>query len=92
MATKTKKATTKKAARKGTAKKMATAKAEARLSIITDGVDAARVGKLPPGSVKLSTQGLTIDIQKLSRSLMRDQRAQLVSSMGCISNPGGPGC
>jgi hypothetical protein len=47
---------------------------------------------LPPGTVKLSAQGLTIDVQRLSRSLLRDQRARLVSSMGCISNPGGPGC
>lgn len=89
MATRTtKKAKTKKAG----ARKMAEAKAEARLSIITNGVDTARAGKLPPGSVKLSAQGLTIDVQKLSRSLLADQRARLVSSMGCISNPGGPGC
>ena len=93
MATITKKAaTTKKTAGKAKGKKVAEAKAEARLSIITDGVDTARGGKLPPGSVKLSPQGLTIDIQKLSKSLLRDQRARLVSSMGCISNPGGPVC
>jgi hypothetical protein len=85
--------TTKKAAtKKASAKKVAEAKAEARLSIITDGVDTAKAGKLPPGTVKLSAQGLTIDVQRLSRSLLRDQRARLVSSMGCISNPGGPGC
>lgn len=90
MTTKTTKKTSKKAAAK--AKQVTVAKAEARLSIITDGVDAAKVGKLPPGSVKLSAQGLTIDVQKLSRSLLRDQRARLVSSMGCISNPGGPSC
>jgi hypothetical protein len=85
--------TTKKAAtKKASAKKVADAKAEARLSIITDGVDTAKAGKLPPGTVKLSAQGLTIDVQRLSRSLLRDQRARLVSSMGCISNPGGPGC
>ncbi len=85
--------TTKKAAKKRAAtKKLTKAKAEARLSILTSGVDSAKAGKLPPGSVKLSAQGLTIDVQKLSRSLLRDQRADLVSSMGCISNPGGPGC
>lgn len=89
MATKT----TKKAAKKrATAKKLAVAKADARLTILTDGVDTAKAGKLPAGSVKLSTKGLTIDVQRLSRSLLRDQRARLVSSMGCISNPGGPGC
>lgn len=85
--------TTKKAAKKrATTKKLTKAKAEARLSIMTAGVDTAKAGKLPPGSVKLSARGLTIDVQKLSRSLLRDQRADLVSSMGCISNPGGPGC
>lgn len=49
--------------------------------------------KLPAGTVKLKgTNGLVIDIQKLSKGLIRDQRARMVSSMGCISNPGGPGC
>lgn len=86
------KKTTKKAAKKRATSKLTAAKAEARLTILTDGVDTAKAGKLPAGSVKLSTQGLTIDVQRLSRSLLRDQRARLVSSMGCISNPGGPGC
>ena len=89
MPTKTKKAGTKKA---GAKKGVGDIKAEARLSILADGVDTARAGKLPPGSVKLSAEGLSIDVQKLSKSLLRDQRARLVSSMGCISNPGGPGC
>jgi hypothetical protein len=68
-------------------------KAEARLSIHTTAVDVSRGGKLPAGTVKLSgDRGLVINVQKLSKGLIRDQRARMVSSMGCISNPGGPGC
>jgi hypothetical protein len=68
-------------------------KAAARLSIHTDGVDPKSSGKLPAGTVKLSGEnGLVINVAKLSKGLIRDQRARMVSSMGCISNPGGPGC
>jgi hypothetical protein len=47
---------------------------------------------LPRGTVKLGPSGLKINVERLSSSLLRDQRARLASSMGCISNPGGPGC
>lgn len=86
---------TKTAKKKPTAKKKVTAKtsrAKAMLSIQAAGVDPAGSGKLPAGSVKLTESGLTINVQRLSRGLLQDQRARLVSSMGCISNPGGPGC
>ncbi|AHI67060.1 hypothetical protein [Burkholderia thailandensis] len=49
--------------------------------------------KLPSGTVKPGKDdGIVIDVQKLAKQLIRDQRSRLVSSMGCISNPGGPGC
>jgi hypothetical protein len=51
------------------------------------------VGKLPRGTVTLGPKNaLAINVERLSRSLIRDQRARMVSSMGCASNPGGPGC
>jgi hypothetical protein len=86
---------TKKAAKKPGKKaaEIKQVKADARLSIFTPAVAAARGGKLPAGTVKLAGQeGLVINVQKLSKGLIRDQRARMVSSMGCISNPGGPGC
>ncbi|HEV7660276.1 MAG TPA: hypothetical protein VGO55_10565 [Allosphingosinicella sp.] len=49
--------------------------------------------RLPTGTVERTAQGgLTLNVAKLNQALMRDQRSRLVSSMGCISNPGGPGC
>jgi hypothetical protein len=55
--------------------------------------DVTQAQKLPVGTVKLQGKDdLVIDVTKLNRSLLRDQRAKLVSSMGCVSNPGGPGC
>jgi len=49
--------------------------------------------RLPTGTVGRDAQGaLTLNVTKLNQTLMRDQRSRLVSSMGCISNPGGPGC
>jgi hypothetical protein len=63
---------------------------------LSDEVD--RVGspskRLPAGIVEAHQEGgLKINMAKLvSSELLRDQRNKLVSSMGCISNPGGPGC
>lgn len=80
----------------GKAKKKAAAKPKAvktavSVNIQSDAVQS--IGKLPRGTVTLSTTGgVKINVQKLSRTLMRDQRARMVSSMGCVSNPGGPGC
>ena len=85
MATKTTK-------KKAAAKTPTTSRARALLTIQAKGIDPAGGGKLPAGTVKLTEDGLTINVQKLSRTLMRDQRAKMVSSMGCVSNPGGPGC
>lgn len=76
-------------------KKKAKAKTKAvaaavRVSIQSKGVE--KTGVLPRGTVNVGRSGLKISVQKLSRTLMRDQRARLVSSMGCVSNPGGPSC
>jgi len=98
MPTKTKAASKKTGAKaratsKKTDAKVKEVRAEARLSIHTTAADPSKGGKLPAGTVKLSgTDGLVINVQKLSKGLIRDQRARMVSSMGCISNPGGPGC
>jgi hypothetical protein len=56
--------------------------------------DDAGFEDLPQGEVQRleGEEALGINIQSLNRALMRDQRSKLVSSMGCISNPGGPGC
>lgn len=50
--------------------------------------------RLPAGFIKQDAAGLLkIDVKKFVESkLLRDQRNKMVSSMGCISNPGGPGC
>jgi len=52
------------------------------------------VERLPAGFIKQEEGGLlSIDVKKFVESkLLRDQRARMVSSMGCVSNPGGPGC
>lgn len=52
------------------------------------------VERLPPGFIKQDSAGLlSIDVKKFVESkLLRDQRNKMVSSMGCVSNPGGPGC
>jgi len=52
------------------------------------------VERLPAGFIKQDSSGLlSIDVKKFVESkLLRDQRARMVSSMGCVSNPGGPGC
>ena len=72
--------------------KVSAAKTSVRVSLHTD-LPSGTGPELPRGSVKLDkTAGLKINVERLSRSLLRDQRARLVSSMGCISNPGGPGC
>lgn len=86
MAAKTTKATKKTAGKKTGTKAKATAAAACAY------VQKAGT-RLPAGSVKLSGEReLSINVQKLSKGLIRDQRARMVSSMGCISNPGGPGC
>ena len=54
---------------------------------------AARKKRLPRGLVKLVDKDcLEVDVEKLATSVLRDQRANLISSDGCISNPGGPSC
>jgi len=53
----------------------------------------AAAEELPTGNVRLEGQnGLVINVTKLTKSLVSDQRSKMVSSMGCISNPGGPSC
>lgn len=75
-----------------TAPKIKTTKAAVKVSLETAGLPEGAAAALPRGTVKLDPGGIKINVEKLSRSLMRDHRARLVSSMGCISNPGGPGC
>lgn len=67
-------------------------KTAVRVSLQTDGLQEGVGSSLPRGTVTLGKTGLKINVARLSRSLLRDQRASLASSMGCISNPGGPGC
>ena len=47
---------------------------------------------IPKNGVDDVIHVLQIDVERLSRTVMRDQRARLVSSMGCGSNPDSPGC
>ena len=68
-------------------------RAVATVSIETTGLAPDAAGKLPRGTVTLGPKNaLAVNVERLSRSLVRDQRARMVSSMGCVSNPGGPGC
>jgi hypothetical protein len=68
-------------------------KAAVSVTIQTAGLPEGAGPNLPRGSVTLDPKGaVKINVERLSRALMRDQRARLVSSMGCVSNPGGPGC
>jgi len=66
----------------------------ARITIHAPLSDPTGVHHLPHGTVRRldDDEGLGIDIKNLNRALLRDQRSRLVSSMGCVSNPGGPGC
>ena len=88
----TKKTTAKAVAKKATpAPKMV--KASASVNIQSAGLPENFSQKLAPGTVKLGGEdSLVINVDRLNKSMIRDQRARLVSSMGCISNPGGPGC
>lgn len=74
--------------------KVKAAKTSVRVSLHTETLPSGGSSALPRGTVSLnkSSGALKINVERLSRSLMRDQRARMVSSMGCISNPGGPGC
>jgi hypothetical protein len=64
-----------------------------KVSLHTDSLAEGAATKLPSGTVKVAGEnGLAINVAKLSTSLVRDQRARMVSSDGCISNPGGPSC
>ena len=67
-------------------------KTAVRVSLQTDGLPEGVSSSLPRGTVTLGKAGLKINVARLSSALLRDQRASLASSMGCISNPGGPGC
>jgi len=83
-----------KKSRKTAAKKtVKTVRAVATVSVHVKNLPPESVGKLPRGTVTLGPKNaLAINVDRLSRSLIRDQRARMVSSMGCMSNPGGPGC
>lgn len=68
-------------------------KALVKLNIETEGLVEGMPRKLPPGTVKLKGKnGIIIQVEKLKKRLIPDQRSRMVSSMGCVSNPGGPGC
>lgn len=74
--------------------KVRVAKTNVRVTLQTEALPSGVGPDLPRGTVSLnkSSGALKINVERLSRSLMRDQRARMMSSMGCISNPGGPGC
>jgi hypothetical protein len=65
-----------------------------KITIQTPLTEPGAAHQLPHGTVRRldDGEGLGIDIKNLNRALLRDQRSKLVSSMGCVSNPGGPGC
>jgi len=67
---------------------------QVRFTIQTPHASGGEVERLPAGFIKQDGEGLlSIDVKKFVESkLLRDQRARMVSSMGCVSNPGGPGC
>jgi hypothetical protein len=72
-----------------------TVKASASVTIQTKALPDAFDKRLPGTGALVKSGGadsLVINVAKLNKSLMRDQRARLVSSMGCVSNPGGPSC
>lgn len=47
---------------------------------------------LPKVKITTELEKLLLSLQKAKPGLLGDQRRRLVSSMGCVSNPGGPGC
>jgi hypothetical protein len=64
----------------------------AKISIEHEGAN-PKGEKLPSGMVKVAGDNqLEINVEKLSRAQLIDQRARMVASDGCISNPGGPSC
>jgi hypothetical protein len=74
--------------------KMSGAKATVRMTIEGEGLapDLKTAGKLPGPLLRDELQKLVVKLQKSKQGLLGDQRRKLVSSMGCVSNPGGPGC
>ena len=55
--------------------------------------ESASKSKLPRGMVKVAGgNNIKVNVAKLSTHLLRDQRARMLSSDGCVSNPGGPSC
>lgn len=54
--------------------------------------DDVEPGKVPKIVIKSELEKLLLNLQKAKPSLLGDQRRKLVSSMGCVSNAGGPGC
>jgi hypothetical protein len=68
-------------------------KARLKLNVHSKDLPEDATGRLPEGTVTLSGKNaLAVNVSKLAKGLMRDQRAKMVSSDGCISNPGGPSC
>jgi len=53
----------------------------------------SRKVKLPRSMVKVARDNsLSVNVERLSTGLLKDQRARMMASDGCISNPGGPSC
>ncbi|MGA8498473.1 MAG: hypothetical protein WB764_23515 [Xanthobacteraceae bacterium] len=53
----------------------------------------SRKVKLPKSLVKVARDNkLHVNVERLNTQLLKDQRARMMASDGCISNPGGPGC
>ena len=88
-----KKKAKRKAAKKKVAKKTAR-KSAGGVSLTVQHADASpRKAKLPASLVKVAGDNkLSVNMARLNKSFLRDQRARMAASDGCISNPGGPSC
>jgi len=91
----TKKAATRRKAgkaAKGATGRLPTATVNLNIQGVGLGRDDETPKKLPKAKVTTELQKLIISLQKGKPGLLGDQRRRLVSSMGCVSNVGGPGC
>lgn len=83
-------------AKKSTARRAAAGTPTATINMTIQGKgltpDPDQPGKLPRPELKEELQKLIVKLQKSKKGFLGDQRRRLVSSMGCVSNPGGPGC
>jgi hypothetical protein len=64
------------------------------MSVTVQHPDASsRKTKLPSSLVRVARNNkLEVNVERLNKQLISDQRARMAASDGCISNPGGPSC